>query len=403
MLANVMRPCAADEDFRLEVRDFLSRSLPQSLHDKVRDLRPFRKSELQAWQDTLRRQGWLVPNWPKEYGGTGWSALRRWIYEEEYHSQYCPPVHLFNFKMLGPILIRFGNEAQRRRFIPRLLSSEDWWCQGYSEPNAGSDLASLRTRARRDGADYVVEGSKIWTSFAHWADWIFCLVRTNPDAKAQRGISFLLIDLRSPGVTVRPIISIDGRHHFNEVFFDAVRVPAENLVGQEDGGWEIAKSLLEFERLNASRYGESTARLKRLKEIARIESTAQGRLIDQDWFRRRLAEVESQLLAVRYTALRFLARSEAGEKLGSEVSLLKLRGSQVLQEVHALTLQAVALAGLPFAYEGQESVLDGIGPDYGPAAGPQCFSGRGNTIAAGSSEIQREVLAKNVLGLKAFS
>jgi acyl-CoA dehydrogenase len=403
MLAEVMRPNAADEAFRQEVRAFLGRALPSALRDKVRDGRPFLKSELQEWHETLRAQGWLVPNWPKEYGGTGWSALRRWIYEEEYHTQYCPPVHLFNFKMLGPILMRFGNAAQKQRFIPRVLRSQDWWCQGYSEPNAGSDLASLRTRAKRDGDEYVVNGSKIWTSFAHWADWIFCLVRTDPDAKPQRGISFLLINLRSPGVTVRPIVSIDGRHHFNEVFFDDVRVPAENLVGEENGGWTIAKSLLEFERLNASRYGESTARLKRLKEIARAEMTPQGRLIDQDWFRRRLADVESQLLAVRYTALRFLARSEAGEKLGAEVSMLKLRGSQVLQEVHALTLQAVGLAGLPFAYEGKESALDGLRPDYGSAAGPQCFFGRGYTIAAGSSEIQHEVLAKNVLGLKGLS
>lgn len=390
----------ADEDFRKEVREFLSSRLTEPVRDKVRDGRPLLKAELREWQDVLFRRGYLVPAWPREYGGAGWSALRRWIFEEEYHSQFCPPPHLFNFKMIGPILIRFGTEDQKRYYLPRLLSSEDWWCQGYSEPGAGSDLASLQTRAVRQDDEYVVNGSKIWTSFAHWANKIFCLVRTNSDVKPQRGISFLLIDLKTPGITINPIIGIDGRHHFNQVFFSDVRVPAANLVGAENGGWAIAKSLLDHERLNASRYGESLGRLKRLKEIACLPSPAGKRLADEDWFRRKLADIEVQLLGVQFTALRFLARIEAGETLGAEVSILKLRGSEVLQQLQALIHDSMGLDGLAFAKEGAEHEIASVLPFCVSGAAPQRFFGRGYTIAAGSSEVQREVLAKSVLGLK---
>ncbi len=400
MIEDNFKASPADDAFREEVRAFLVKQLPSAIRDKVKDGRALLKDELAAWHSTLLAKGWIAPNWPKEHGGTGWSATRRWIFEEEYHTNYCPPVHLFNFKMLGPILIRFGTDAQKAHWLPRILSTEDWWCQGYSEPDAGSDLASLQTRAVRTGDRYIVNGGKIWTSFAHWANRIFCLVRTNPDAKPQAGISFLLIDLKAPGVTVRPIISIDGRHHFNQVFFDDVEVPVENRVGDENGGWTIAKSLLQFERLNASRFGESLGRLKRLKEIAALTRSGSGRLIDQDWFRRKMVEVEVRLMAVQYTALLFLARLEAGEKLGPESSMLKLRGSQVLQETHAMLHQAVGADGLAFAYEGDDDHLASIEPFYASALGPQRFIGRGYTIAAGSSEVQRTIIANAVLGLK---
>lgn len=403
MLDTTFTPNAADQAFRQEVREFLRSSLPATLREKARDGRPFSKAELQSWHETLIAKGWLVPNWPMEYGGTGWTPMQRWIYEEEYHTSYCPPVHLFNYKMVGPILIRFGSDEQKKRYLPRLLKSEDWWCQGYSEPESGSDLASLRTRAVRRGDEYVVNGSKIWTSFAHWANRIFCLVRTNTEVKQQEGISFLLIDMKSPGVTVRPIISIDGRHHFNQVFFDNVVVPVSDRVGEENQGWTIAKSLLQFERLNASRYGESLGRLKRLKEIAAQENSGGRPLIEHDWFRRRVAEAEVHILAVQYTVLRCLARLAAGESLGPETSILKLRGSQVFQEMHELQLQAVGPNGLPFAYEGHEDEINSLEPFYATAMAPQRFFGRGYTIAAGSSEVQHEVLAKQVLGLGRLS
>jgi alkylation response protein AidB-like acyl-CoA dehydrogenase len=398
MIEDKFKANPSDDAFRHDVRSFLTANLPPAIRDKVRDGRALLKDELSAWHATLLDKGWIAPNWPKEHGGTGWSATQRWIFEEEYHTSYCPPVHLFNFKMLGPILIRFGTDAQKAFYLPRILSSEDWWCQGYSEPGSGSDLASLQTRAVRAGDHYVVNGGKIWTSFAHWANRIFCLVRTNPDAKPQAGISFLLIDLESPGITVRPIISIDGRHHFNQVFFDDVKVPVENRVGEENDGWTIAKSLLQFERLNASRYGESLGRLKRLKEIAALTRSGSGRLIDEDWFRRKIVDVEVRLMAVQYTALLFLARIEAGEKLGPESSMLKLRGSQALQQTHELLQQAVGIDGLAFGYEGEDQHLASIEPFYASAMGPQRFIGRGYTIAAGSSEVQRNILASAVLG-----
>ena len=400
MIEDIFTPHADDESFRHEVRAFLVERLPAGLRDKVRDGRPLVKDELLGWHRILAERGWLAPNWPKAFGGTGWSPMRRWIYEEEYHTNYCPPVHLFNFKMLGPILTRFGTDEQKAFYLPRILSSEDWWCQGYSEPGAGSDLASLQTRAVRDGDRYIVNGGKIWTSFAHWANRIFCLVRTAPEAKPQAGISFLLIDMQSPGVTVRPIVSIDGRHHFNQVFFDDVSVPVTDRVGAENEGWNIAKSLLQFERVNASRYGETLGRLKRLKEIAGETRCGAHRLLDEDWFRRRIVELETRLMAVQYTALLFLARVAAGETIGPESSMLKLRGSQALQLSHELLQQAVGLQGLPFAYESDEHGLDSIEPFYAAAMAPQRFMGRGYTIAAGSSEVQRTILAHAVLGLR---
>jgi alkylation response protein AidB-like acyl-CoA dehydrogenase len=403
MLDTIFSPSPSDEEFRHEVRSFLRAKVPPALRDQVRDGRPFTKDQLQAWHEILIEKGWLVPNWPKEYGGTGWTPMQRWIYEEEYHTSFCPPVHLFSYKMLGPILIRFGSEEQKQRYLPRLLTSQDWWCQGYSEPESGSDLASLRTRAVRSGDKYVVNGSKIWTSFAHWATRIFCLVRTDAEVKPQQGISFLLIDMKAPGVTVRPIVSVDGRHHFNQVFFDNVEVPVSDRVGEENHGWTIAKSLLQFERLNASRYGESLGRLARLKEIAAIEKPGGTPLIEQDWFRRRVAEAEIHVLAVQYTVLRSLARLAAGETLGPETSILKLRGSQVFQEMHDLLLQAVGPHGLPYAYEGNEGEIESLEPFYGSAMAPQKFFGRGYTIAAGSSEVQHEVLAKQVLGMGRLS
>jgi acyl-CoA dehydrogenase len=297
----------------------------------------------------------------------------------------------------------YGTDGQKRDYLSRIADGTDIWCTLYSEPGAGSDLAAMQTRAVRDGDSYVVNGSKIWTSFAHWANRILCLVKTDTEAKPQSGISVLLIDLDTLGVTIRPIVGIDGRHHFNEVFFTDMRVPVANRVGEENRGWSVAKSLLGFERLNASHYGESLGRLTRLKEMAAMPLPDGRRLADEDWFRRKIGEIEVSLIAVQYTALRFLSRLEAGEKIGDEVSMLKLRGSQVLQRLQALMHQTVGLEGLAFAKEDAEDEIDAIVPASVSGMAPQRFFGRGYTIAAGSSEVQHEILAKSVLGLRGLS
>ncbi|MEN0074598.1 MAG: acyl-CoA dehydrogenase family protein, partial [Paracraurococcus sp.] len=291
--------------FREEVRGFIRDNLPREIHERMRLGYPPRKQDTIAWQRILNAQGWAGYNWPKEHGGPGWSPIQRMIFLEENLSAPAPELLSFNITMLGPVLIQFGTEAQKKRFLPRAANLDDWWCQGFSEPGAGSDLASLRTAAKREGDHYIVNGQKIWTSTAHNADWCFCLVRTDPTAKKrQEGISFLLIDLRTPGIEVRPIISIDGSHHLNEVFFTDVRVPAENLVGEENKGWSVAKYLLGNERTGIARLGTSKAAVRRAKEVAR-EVRARGRpLIEDRAFRTRVAQLEVDMKALEITQLR---------------------------------------------------------------------------------------------------
>src|SRR5712692_9350022 len=309
--------------FRDEVRSWLDQNLPHNLRDKVVNYEALSKDDLIRWHKILAKKGWVAPDWPAEWGGTGWTAVQRYIFEEECGYAGCPPLVPFGLSMCAPVLLRFGTDAQKQRFLPRIYKGEDFWCQGYSEPGSGSDLASLKTKAVRQGDHYVVTGQKIWTTLAHFADWIFCLVRTDGSRdKRQEGISFLLIDMKSPGITVRPIILMDGGHDVNEVFFDEVKVPVENLVHDEGKGWTVAKYLLGYERMNTGRIGESRRQLARLKQYAA------GMMRDQRW-RDRLSRLEVELTALEITNLRFLDRMRrSGQPPGADVSMLKIKGTE---------------------------------------------------------------------------
>ena len=397
--------------FRNEVRAFVRDHLPEGVREKSRLGVALNREENHAWMAQLRDKGWLVPNWPQQWGGTGWPAWKRAIFQDELVLGHAPEVGGISFEMIGPLLARFGSTAQQERFLPRIVSLEHAWCQGYSEPESGSDLASLKTRAVRErGADgsehYVVNGSKIWTSGAHHANWIFCLVRTHPEARTQQeGISFLLIDMATPGITLRPIIGIHGWHLFNQVFFDDVKVPLDMRVGEENQGWTIAKSLLEFERLNLARVAENRRRLAKVNAIGETVEEAGMLLRDRPWFKRRYAELEVRLETLAATVLSFRQRAESGERLGPETGMLKLVGSQLIQDIETLTVDALGPQTLPFDAKG---LVDLPGPDdtvlverhpYATTASSRRFMTRGFTIAGGSSEIQHELLAKQVLGL----
>ena len=359
--------------FRDEVRDWLSKNLPPELKDKPH----LSREELLRWHRILAKKGWVAPAWPKEWGGTGWNLVQRYIFEEELGFAGSPPLMPFGLSMCAPVLLAFGTEAQKKRFLPRIYNGEDFWCQGYSEPGSGSDLASLKTKAVRNEKGFVVNGQKIWTSYAHYADWIFCLVRTDPTVeKRQEGISFLLMDMKSPGVTVRPLILMDGGHSVNEVFFDDVQVPAENLVHKEGKGWTVAKYLLGYERMNTGRIGESKRELRKLKESFPEKSK------DLRW-RDRLTRVEVELMALEITNLRFLDRMRrTGQPPGADVSMLKIRGTEIQQALTELAMQAAD----PAAHET-------------PALERRYLDMRKTTIYAGSNEIQRNIIAKMTLGL----
>ena len=386
--------------FRNEIRAFLAASLPEDIRQTVHDGIPLTKPQSLRWHAILHKQGWLVPHWPVECGGRGWDAMQRVVFDEEMCTHYAPELSPLMFDMIGPLLIRFGNEAQKAKFLPLIASGTQWWCQGYSEPNAGSDLAGLNTRAIRSGDKYVVNGSKIWTSYAHVADWIFCLVRTDTEAKAQDGISFLLIDMRSPGITLRPILGIHGWQGFNQVFFDDVEVPVENLVGTENRGWTVAKSLLEFERLKLARVGENKRRMQAVREIGFSKTEMGVPLMQRPWFRKRFSELQMRLMALEANTLRFVERAQRGQPIGAEVSMLKLRGSQLMQLWEALNTDAMGADSLPFhagAIVGKPHNLP-VSAMVATAL-PRRFLSRGFTIAGGSSEVQRNILAKQVLGL----
>ncbi len=386
--------------FRIEVREFLSNQLPDDIRAATRDGVPLGKPQSLRWHAILHKRGWLVPHWPVDAGGRGWDAMQRMVFDEEMCTHGAPELNSIMFDMIGPVLIRFGNAAQKAAFLPRIASGTQWWCQGYSEPNAGSDLAALSTRAVRRDNHYLVNGSKIWTSYAHHADWIFCLVRTDVEAKAQDGISFLLIDMKTPGITLRPIRGIHGWEGFNQVFFDDVEVPADNLVGTENRGWAVAKSLLEFERLKLARVGENKRRMERVRQLGWSETEMGVPLMHRPWFRKRFAELQMRLMALEANALRFVERAQRGEPIGAEVSMLKLRGSQLMQLWEALNVDALGPASLPFdaaAIVGKPHRLPVSA--MSATALPRRFLSRGFTIAGGSSEVQRNILAKQVLGL----
>ena len=382
--------------FSLQVRQFVRTHLPVDLRETVRSGRPPEREQLVRWNEILAAAGWLVPHWPFQWGGQGWPVAQQMVFDEEMCLNDAPELNSVTFDMIGPVLARSGSPWQQQTFLPAIASGRQWWCQGYSEPNAGSDLASLRTRAVRGNNDnnnsdndfYLVNGSKIWTSYAQYADWMFCLVRTSTEGKPQAGISFLLINMHSPGVTVRPIRGIHGWDVFCEVFLDDVRVPLHHRVGQENEGWAIAKSLLEFERLKLARIGENKRRRARA-----LAAAQQVGALGQASFRRRYAILQARLLALEANALRFIARSQAGEKIGAEVSMLKMRGSRLIQQWEELIVDTLGAHALVNA---GDMVLN---TNFDTNASACRFLARGYTIAGGSSEIQHNVIAKQVLGL----
>lgn len=395
----------SDEDlaFRSEVRAFLAAKLPPDLQHKVRSHLRLSKEDSVRWHKILAAQGWVAPGWPVEFGGPGWTPTQRHIFEEECARAGTPQIMPFGVNMVAPVIMAFGSPEQKAYYLPRILSCEDWWCQGYSEPGAGSDLASLKTTAVRstdsEGEHYIVNGQKTWTTLAQHADMIFCLVRTDTGVRKQEGISFLLIDMHSPGITVRPIIMLDEDHEVNEVFFDNVRVPVANLVGQENRGWTYAKYLLGHERTGIAAVGRSKRELAFLKGLAKRESKNGKPLIEDPLFAAKLANLEIELMALEMTVLRVLAKADKAP--GPEASVLKVRGTEIQQALTELMVEAVGPMALPFdpAYlEGtsEHSVFDD--DDAAPLAS-YYFNYRKTSIYGGSNEIQRNIITQMILGL----
>jgi len=380
--------------FRDAVRAWLAASIPADLRDKVLSFGELSKDDLVRWHRILADKGWVAPSWPIEWGGTDWSPVERYIFEEECAYAGAPPIVPFGPTMCASVLLQFGTEAQKRRFLPRIYRCDDFWCQGYSEPGSGSDLASLKTRAERHGEHYVVNGQKTWTTLGHYGDWIFCLVRTDSSAKKQDGISFLLIDMKTPGITVRPLILLDEGHEVNEVFFEDVRVPVENLVHEEGKGWTVAKYLLGHERLNTGRIGASKREMAKLKEMA-ARTTKDGRpLIDDPRFRDRVSRVEIELMALDITNLRFVDEMRRTGRIGAEVSMLKIKGTEIQQAITELLMQVAGPLAQPFRpidHGGFDAFTASIAPRY--------FNFRKTSIYAGSNEIQRNIIARAALGL----
>ncbi len=387
----------APEDlaFRDEVRAFFAEAYDAELQARLNNLDTFKDAVID-WQKRLYKQGWIAPGWPKEYGGTGWNATQKFIYETERSAAGIRDVIPFGLNMVGPVIYAFGNEEQKQRFLPRILQSDDWWCQGYSEPGAGSDLAALKTRAVREGDEYVVTGAKIWTSYAQYADWIFCLVRTNSEGKKQEGISFLLIDMKSPGIKVNPIVSIDNHHSLNEVEFNEVRVPVANLIGEQDKGWTYAKALLAHERTAIAGVADSKRNLAQTREFAAREVNGGKSLLSDPLFQKRLSDIEIELMALEFTELRVLATVASGGAPGAESSLLKIKGTEMQQAVQELRMDVAAY------YQGvlpNDLTAEQLGHDFGSQARQSYMYGRAATIYGGSNEVQKNIIAKAVLGL----
>ncbi|GAB3281609.1 acyl-CoA dehydrogenase family protein [Parahaliea aestuarii] len=384
-----------DIAFRDEVRAFFKRAYDEELQARLADKSSF-KDAVVDWQKRLFEQGWIAPNWPREYGGTGWSPTQKYIYESERAAHGIRDVVPFGLQMVAPVIYTFGNDEQKERFLPRILRSDDWWCQGYSEPGSGSDLASLKTRAVLDGDEYVVNGAKIWTTYAQYADWIFCLVRTNSEGKKQEGITFLLIDMKSPGIKVNPIVSIDNHHSLNEVEFNDVRVPVANRIGEQDKGWTYAKALLAHERTTIAGVADSKRGLETVRQEASQEINGGVRLLDDPLFRKRLSDIEIELMALEFTELRVLATVASGGAPGAESSLLKIKGTEIQQAIQELRMDLAAY------YQGvlpNDLSAEQLGHEFGSAARQSYMYGRAATVYGGSNEVQKNIIAKAVLGL----
>ncbi len=385
--------------FRDEVRSFFKQNLPENIRRKMVEGKKIGKDDIVAWQRILNKKGWAVPHWAKEWGGTGWSPVKQYIFLDEMQQAPAPSPLQFGVYMVGPVIIAFGNEAQKKKFLPRIANVDDWWCQGFSEPGAGSDLASLKTTAKRAGNQYVVNGQKTWTTLAQYADWIFCLVRTNPESKKQQGISFLLIDMKTPGITVRPIQTIDGSYEVNEVFLDDVEVPVENLVGEENKGWDYAKFLLGNERTGIARVGVSKERIRRIKELASKVESGGKPVIEDQAFREKLAAVEIELKALELTQLRVVAdEGKHGKgKPNPASSVLKIKGSEIQQTTTELLMEVIGPFAAPYDEHGDDGSNEAM--DWTAQIAPSYFNNRKVSIYGGSNEIQRNIITKAVLGL----
>ncbi|NDH60243.1 MAG: pimeloyl-CoA dehydrogenase large subunit [Alphaproteobacteria bacterium] len=376
--------------FADEIRAFARANLSPATREKTLSGKHYDRDDHMVWQQALGKKGWLTYTWPKKFGGPGWDVTRRFLFENVLAEEGAPRILPFGPKMVGPVIYTFGNDEQKARFLPGIRESTVSWCQGYSEPGAGSDLANLRTKAERDGDHYVVNGQKTWTSYAHWGDWIFCLVRTNTEAKPQEGISFLLIDMKTPGVTVRPIIMLDGAHAVNDVFLDNVKVPVANLVGKENDGWTCAKFLLANERLGIAEVPSSKRGVSMLRSISDDPSMAE-----------KIADVDLQVQALEMSELRALSAMALGGAPGPEVSTLKVRGSEIQQRIAELAMEAVGEYAAPYQpgmlfHDSNETP---VGPDHAPPAAPRYFNMRKTSIYGGSTEIQKNIVSKMVLGL----
>ena len=402
----------APEDlaFREEVRAFIAEAFDEDMRAKLAQSKNnhLDKEAQVRWLKRLGEKGWIAPDWPVEYGGTGWSLTQKYVYDMEMALAGAPSTSNMGLRMCAPVVMAFGTPEQKAQHLPKILTTDVWWCQGYSEPGSGSDLASLALKAERDGDHYVLNGSKTWTTLAQWADWMFCLVRTSNEEIRQKGISFLLIDMKTPGITIRPIPTLDGpaegEQEINETFFDNVRVPVANRIGKEGEGWTYAKYLLQFERGNAYAPGLQ-AQLKKVKRIANLErSDGGGSMMSDPDFRRKLSEVEIKVEALNATELRIFAGRANGDAMGAVSSMLKLEGSQMQQAITELALEAVGVYAQPFVQDTWDMLKPGgntfrAGPDYAATVAPHYFNYRKTSIYAGSNEIQHNIMAKMVLGL----
>ena len=392
-----------DTKFQLEVRTFIEENYPKSLRESVNTKRKngeeLTRDELTAWHKVLgAHNGWSAPGWPAKFGGAEFTPTQKYIFEQECARAECQYIIPFGINMCAPVIYTFGNEEQKAQHLPGILSGETFWCRGYSEPGSGSDLASLKTAAVKEGDHYIVNGQKTWTTLAQHADWIFCLVRTNPEAaKPQEGISFLLIDMKTPGISIRPIYLMDGTNEVNEVWFDNVKVPAENLIGTENQGWTYAKFLLAHERSGIAGVARSKKAIERVKQIAASEMSYGEPLIQDPAFIRKIADAELELTALEYTELRTLAKDSAGKGPGAESSILKIKGTDLQQRVTELAMEAIGYYANP--HMGTSLSNEFIGPDYATNLSGSYFNFRKASIYGGSNEIQRNIIAKMVLGL----
>ena len=392
-----------ENNFQKEVNSFFNEKYPADIKEKQNKSVPLEKEDFIRWQKTLYEQGWAAPNWPVEYGGTGWTPVQKYIFANENAKANAPAIVPFGLGMVGPVIYTYGNEAQKKKFLPGILASDVWWCQGYSEPGSGSDLASLKMKAERVGNEYVLNGTKTWTTLGHMADWIFCLVRTSSDvARRQEGISFILVDMSTEGVSVKPIITIEGDREVNEVHFENVKVPAENLIGEEGKGWTYGKVLLQHERTSIAGVARSQYRLSRLKEKIRNSDNTQPSLTGDNDFLKKIGQLEIELKALEFTELRTLAAVSVGKAPGPESSLLKIRGTEIQQKLDELFMEAAGYFSLPYVpqqYNLNSDPEEHVGFGADSVSSLVYFNNRKASIYGGSNEIQKNIIAKHVLGL----